>query len=330
MNYTAFSIKDCIRKTTSILRGIYVAKKHVAVLMGGFSSERLISLASGHACAAAFEKEKYHVSYVDVGRDIASVLTELRPDIAFNALHGPYGEDGTIQGLLEYLQIPYTHSGVLSSALAMNKGQAKIIAAAAGISVAPSCIMRCCDIRNKHPIAPPYVIKPLREGSSFGIVIVKPDQPIPLQSFLSSDWKYGDEVLIEHYIDGRDLTCAVIGNTALDVCEIVPKKGFQFYNYDSKYTPGGSKHICPAKISSNIYQNIQRMALMAHQAFGCRSISRSDFRYNDTGDEALVWLEINTQPGMMLTSLMPEIAKVSGYSFGDLVHWIVEDASCMR
>jgi len=307
-----------------------VAKKHIAVLMGGFSSERSVSLSSGRACAAAFKKEEYHVSHVDVGHDIASVLADLRPDVAFNALHGPYGEDGTIQGILEYLQIPYTHSGVLASALAMNKAQAKIIAAAAGVSVAPSCIIRRFDIGREHPIEPPYVVKPVREGSSFGVVIVKPDQLFPPQILVSSDWKYGDEVLVERYVSGRELTCAVMGNTVLDVCEIMPEQRFQFYDYNSKYTLGGSKHVCPAKISSNIYQNIKRMALIAHQALGCRGISRSDFRYDDMGDGALVWLEINTQPGMTSTSLMPEIAKVSGHSLPDLARWIVEDASCMR
>lgn len=307
-----------------------MGKKHIAVLMGGFSSERLVSLSSGRACADALENVGYRVSHVDVGRNIASVLADLKPDVAFNALHGPYGEDGTIQGILEYLQIPYTHSGVLASAIAMDKGQAKIIAAAAGVAVAPSRVMKRFDIGQHHPIEPPYVVKPVREGSSFGVVIVKPDQRFPPQVLVSPDWKYGDDVLVERYVGGRELTCAVMGDTVLDVCEIVPEKGFQFYDYDSKYAPGGSKHVCPAKISSNIYQNIQRMALTAHQALGCRGVSRSDFRYDEGGDGTLVWLEINTQPGMTSTSLVPDIAKVSGRSFGDLVRWMVEDASCMR
>lgn len=307
-----------------------MGKKHIAVLMGGFSSERPVSLSSGRACADALENVGYRVSHVDVRRDIASVLADLKPDVAFNALHGPYGEDGTIQGILEYLQIPYTHSGVLASALAMDKGQAKIIAAAAGVAVAPSRVMKRFDIGRQHPIEPPYVVKPVREGSSFGVVIVKPDQRFPPQILASPDWKYGDDVLVERYVGGRELTCAVMGDTVLDVCEIVPEKGFQFYDYDSKYAPGGSKHVCPAKISSNIYQNIQRMALTAHQALGCRGVSRSDFRYDDADDGTLVWLEINTQPGMTSTSLVPDIAKVSGRSFGDLVRWMVEDASCMR
>lgn len=307
-----------------------MARKHVAVLMGGFSSERPVSLSSGRACADELEREGYHVSCVDVDRNVASVLAELKPDVAFNALHGSYGEDGTIQGILEYLQIPYTHSGVLASALAMDKGQARIIAAAAGVSVAPSRVVKRFDIGREHPIEPPYVVKPVREGSSFGIVIVRQDKELPPPVFASSEWRYGDDVLVERYVAGRELTCAVMGDTVLDVCEIVPEKGFQFYDYDSKYAPGGSKHICPAKVSSNIYQNIQRMTLAAHRALGCRGVSRSDFRYDEEGDGTLVWLEVNTQPGMTSTSLMPDIARVSGRSFGDLVRWMVEDASCMR
>lgn len=302
--------------------------KHIAVLMGGLSSERPVSLSSGQACAQALEEQGYRVSRVDVGRDVASRLAELKPDIAFNALHGPYGEDGTIQGILEYLQIPYTHSGVCASALAMDKGLAKTIAAAAGVAVAPSRVMNRFDIVEKHPLPPPYVVKPVREGSSFGVVIVREGQEVP-PSVTSPEWKYGDEVLVEKYVAGRELTCAVMGGQVLDVCEIVPEQSFQFYDYDSKYKPGGSKHVCPAKISSNIYQNIQRMSLQAHQALGCRGVSRSDFRYDEQRNE-LVWLEVNTQPGMTPTSLVPDIAKISGCSFGDLVRWMVEDASCMR
>lgn len=307
-----------------------MGKKHVAVLMGGFSSERCVSLSSGLACAEALEKHGYRVTCVDVERNIAPVLKELEPDVAFNALHGPYGEDGTIQGILEYLQIPYTHSGVLASALAMDKAQAKIIAAAAGVPVAPSRVIKRADLGREHPLPPPYVVKPVREGSSFGVVIVHEDQAYPPQDLFASDWKYGNDLLVERYIGGRELTCAVIGDEVLDVCEIVPEKDSKFYDYDAKYAPGGSKHVCPAEISSNIYQNIQRMTLAAHRALGCRGVSRSDFRYDEGGDGALVWLEINTQPGMTSTSLVPDIAKVSGRSFGDLVWWMVEDASCMR
>ncbi len=308
-----------------------MASKHVAVLLGGFSSERPVSLSSGNACADALEQVGYDVSRVDVTRDVGAVLSELRPDVAFNALHGPFGEDGTIQGILEYLAIPYTHSGVLASALAMNKEQAKRVAKAAGIPVAESKVLNRMSIRNEHPMKPPYVVKPVNEGSSFGVVIVKEDQSHPPQVITSSDWRYGDTVMVERYIHGRELTCAVMGDVALGVCEIVPT-GHAFYDYNSKYVAGGSKHEVPAKVSLNIYQKIQTLALKAHQAIGCRGISRSDFRYDDRHSEngELVWLEVNTQPGMTPTSLVPEIAADAGHSFGELLKWMVEDASCLR
>ncbi|MFH1796690.1 MAG: D-alanine--D-alanine ligase [Pseudomonadota bacterium] len=305
--------------------------KHVAVLMGGFSSERPVSLSSGNACADTLEKVGYRVTRVDVGRDIARVLADLAPDVAFNALHGPYGEDGTIQGILEYLQIPYTHSGVLASALAMHKEQAKRVAKSVGIPVAEARVMNRHAIGGKHPMKPPYVVKPVCEGSSFGVVIVKEDQSHPPQIIGSSEWRYGDTVMVERYIHGRELTCAVMGNVALGVCEIIPV-GHSFYDYDSKYVKGGSKHEIPAKISPNIYQKIQTLTLKAHQAIGCRGVSRSDFRYDDRHSEngELVWLEVNTQPGMTPTSLVPEIAQHAGHDFGELLSWMVEDASCSR
>jgi D-alanine-D-alanine ligase len=305
--------------------------KHVAVLMGGFSSERPVSLSSGNACADALEKEGYKVTRVDVGRDVGQVLSALAPDVAFNALHGPFGEDGTIQGILEYLAIPYTHSGVLASALAMNKEQAKRIARSIGIPCAESKVLNRMAIRREHPMKPPYVVKPVNEGSSFGVVIVKEDQSHPPQVIASSDWKYGDVVMVERFVHGRELTCAVMGDVALGVTEIIPV-GHSFYDYDSKYVAGGSKHECPAKVSPNIYQKIQTLSLKAHQAIGCRGVSRSDFRYDDRHSQngELVWLEINTQPGMTPTSLVPEIAAEAGHSFGDLLSWMVEDASCLR
>lgn len=308
-----------------------MTKKHVAVLMGGFSSERPVSISSGNACADALEAEGYRVTRVDVGRDVGAVLAELKPDVAFNALHGPYGEDGLIQGVLEYLEIPYTHSGVLASALAMNKEQAKRVARAAGIPVAESKVVNRFDIRGEHPMVPPYVVKPVAEGSSFGVVIVSEDQSHPPQIVSSLEWNYGEAVMVERYVHGRELTCAVMGDVALGVCEIIPT-GHAFYDYDSKYVPGGSKHETPAKISPNIYQKIQTLALKAHQAIGCRGVSRSDFRYDDRHSEngEIVWLEVNTQPGMTPTSLVPEIAAHAGHSFGDLLSWMVEDASCLR
>ena len=308
-----------------------MARKHVAVLMGGFSSERPVSLSSGNACADALEAQGYQVSRIDVGRDVSSVLAKVRPDVAFNALHGPFGEDGTIQGILEYLEIPYTHSGVLASALAMDKQLAKEVVKAVGVPVAESMVMSRFDIGSEHPVAAPYVVKPVNEGSSFGVVIVKEDQSNPPQVIGSSEWKYGDTVMVERYVYGRELTCAVMGDQALGVTEIVPL-GHAFYDYDSKYVAGGSKHECPAKVSPFIYQKIQTLALKAHQAIGCRGVSRSDFRFDDRHSEngELIWLEVNTQPGMTPTSLVPEIAAAAGYSFGELLSWMVEDASCLR
>jgi len=306
-------------------------KKHVAVLYGGLSSERPVSLSSGEACAAALEAEGYRVTRVDVGHDVATVLSQLKPDAAFNALHGPFGEDGTIQGVLEYLRIPYTHSGVLASALAMHKELAKKIARSAGIPVAESRVMSRFEIGSSHPMKPPYVVKPVAEGSSFGVVIVKEDQHHPPQVIGSSEWRYGDIVMVERYVPGRELTCAVMGDVALGVTEIIPV-GHSFYDYDSKYVAGGSKHECPAKVSPNIYQKVQTLALKAHQVIGCRGVTRSDFRYDDRFSEngELIWLEINTQPGMTPTSLVPEIAAEAGHSFGELLSWMVEDASCSR
>ncbi|WP_432287919.1 D-alanine--D-alanine ligase [Aminobacter sp. BA135] len=305
--------------------------KHVAVLMGGFSSERPVSLSSGNACAEALEQVGFQVTRVDVDRDVGAALSALRPDVAFNALHGPFGEDGTIQGILEYLAIPYTHSGVLASALAMNKEQSKKVAKAAGIPIAESRVLDRFAIGNQHPMKPPYVVKPVSEGSSFGVVIVKEDQSHPPQVISSSEWRYGDTVMVERYVHGRELTCAVMGDVALGVCEIIPT-GHAFYDYDSKYVAGGSKHECPAKVSPNIYQKIQTLSLKAHQAIGCRGVSRSDFRYDDRHSEngEVVWLEVNTQPGMTPTSLVPEIAAQAGHSFGELLSWMVEDASCLR
>ncbi|WP_336279519.1 D-alanine--D-alanine ligase [Bartonella sp. CB175] len=302
---------------------------HIAVLMGGFSSERSVSLSSGIACADVLEAHGYRVSRVDVDSRIASVLEKLQPDIAFNALHGPFGEDGRIQGVLEYLKIPYTHSGVMASALAMDKGRAKIVVASVGVSVAQSCVMSRFSVGQSHPMDPPYVIKPVCEGSSFGVVIVQRHELSPPRNIVADEWNYSDEVIVEKYIPGRELTCAVLGNEVLDVCEILPEQHFRFYDYESKYKSGGSVHICPAQLSSNIYQKVQEMSLAAHQAIGCRGVSRSDFRFDEEAEE-LVWLEINTQPGMTSTSLLPDIAKASGRTYSDIVQWMVEDASCMR
>ncbi|NVK33754.1 MAG: D-alanine--D-alanine ligase [Rhodobacteraceae bacterium] len=305
--------------------------KHVAVLMGGWVHERPVSLSSGDECAKALEAAGYKVTRVDVDRNIASVLSDLKPDVAFNALHGPFGEDGCIQGILEFLEIPYTHSGVLGSSLAMNKVKAKSVLSATGIPVTEHLIVNRFEIGREHPMKPPYVIKPINEGSSFGVLIVREDQPYPPQELTSEDWQYPDVLMCEKYIPGRELTCAVIGERALGIIDILPT-GPGFYDYDAKYKKGGSKHILPAKISPFVYQKIQTLALEAHQALGCRGVSRADFRFNEQEDGTgeLICLEVNTQPGMTPTSLVPEIAAHEGISFQDLVSWMVEEASCCR
>jgi D-alanine-D-alanine ligase len=271
----------------------------------------------------------YEVTPVDVGRDIAEVLEKLRPDVAFNALHGPFGEDGAVQGLLEILDIPYTHSGVLASALAMNKEKAKSVAATAGIPVAEHKIVSRAEVAAAHVMPPPYVVKPIAEGSSFGVIIVREDQAHPPQSLAREEWAFGEHVMVERYIPGRELTCAVMGEEALGVIEIVPV-GHAFYDYDAKYVEGGSKHVLPAQIKPFVYQNIRSLSVEAHRAVGCRGVSRSDFRYDEGGTGELVWLEVNTQPGMTRTSLVPELAAHAGLSFPELVSWLVEDASCRR
>ncbi len=304
-------------------------KKHVAVLMGGWSAERPVSLNSGRECADNLEAAGYRVTRVDVQRDIADVLSKLKPDVVFNALHGPYGEDGAIQGLLEILDIPYTHSGVLASALAMNKEKAKSVAAAAGIPVAAHRIVSRFEAAREHALEPPYVVKPITEGSSFGVIIVLEDQAHPPQSLGRDDWAFGDHVMAERFVAGHELTCAVMGDEPLGVTEIVPL-GHGFYDYDAKYAEGGSKHLCPAPIKPFVYQNIRTLALEAHRAVGCRGVSRSDFRYDEAGSGEVIWLEVNTQPGMTRTSLVPELAAHAGLSFPELVAWMVEDASCRR
>lgn len=304
---------------------------HVAMLMGGFSSERPVSLSSGNACADALEAEGYRVTRVDVGRDVASVLRELSPDVAFNALHGPFGEDGTIQGVLEFLQIPYTHSGVLASALSMDKARAKTIARAAKIPLAESRLVDRREAGRAHVMSPPYVVKPVAEGSSFGVLIVREDHAHPPQELTGTDWRFGETVMVERYVHGRELTCAVMGDVALGVCEI-KSNDHAFYDYDSKYSPGGSTHIVPAELPKAVAAKVQEYSLAAHRAMGCRGVTRSDFRYDDRfGEEGeLVWLEINTQPGMTPTSLVPDIARAAGHSFGELLAWMVKDASCER
>ena len=302
--------------------------KHVAVLMGGWSAEREVSLRSGKACADALSRLGYRVTPIDAGRDIAAVLTALKPDVALNVLHGRPGEDGTLQGVLEVLGIPYSHSGVLASAVAMHKGYAKAIFRAAGIPVAEDLIVSRIEAAERHLMAPPYVIKPMAEGSSVGVFIVTEEHPHPPQELYRDDWAFGEQILIERYIPGKELTCAVLGDRALDVIDIVPTT--QFYDYEAKYAAGGSRHVLPAQILLNVYQEVRRLSLAAHNALGCRGVSRADFRYDDRGTGELVCLEINTQPGMTETSLVPELAAYAGITFDELVRWMVEDASTNR
>jgi D-alanine-D-alanine ligase len=302
--------------------------KHVAVLMGGWSAEREVSLRSGKACADALARLGYAVTAIDAGRDVAAALAKAGPDVALNVLHGRPGEDGTLQGVLEILGIPYSHSGVLASAVAMHKGYAKAIFRAADIPVADDVVASRFQAAARHLMPPPYVIKPMAEGSSVGVFIVTEDHPNPPQELYRDDWAFGEQVLIERYIPGKELTCAVIGDRALDVIDIVPAT--RFYDYEAKYAAGGSRHVLPAQILPNVYQEVRRLTLAAHNALGCRGVSRADFRYDDRGTGKLVCLEINTQPGMTETSLVPELAAYAGITFDELVKWMVEDASTNR
>lgn len=306
-------------------------RNHVAVLKGGLSAEREVSLNSGAAVGEALLQQGYTVTEIDVDRDLASRLQHLKPDVCFNALHGKFGEDGCVQGVLELLGIPYTHSGVLSSALAMHKERAKDIMKLSGVPVADATLVTRAEALERHVMAPPYVVKPVTEGSSVGVVIVPPGADRPPNS-IAAGGELDQIVMVERYVAGRELTCAVIGNFVTDIIEIVPLRGLAFYDYEAKYAPGGSKHELPAKLLPDVYQTLRSLTLRAHQALGCRGVSRADFRYDDTagGTGELICLEVNTQPGMTGTSLVPELAGYAGWSFGDLVRWMVEDASCNR
>lgn len=302
--------------------------KRIAVLMGGWSSERPVSLVSGRECAKAIRDLGAEAIEIDVNRDIASQLKACNPDLAFNALHGQWGEDGRIQSVLEILEIPYTHSGVLASALAMDKTKAKMVFAAAGLDVAKGKLMSRFDAAIDHPMSAPYVVKPNADGSSFGVFIVREGENRPPQKLLDSDWSCGDEVLVEEFIAGRELTVAVMGDKALGVTEI--KTGHEFYDYEAKYAAGGSTHVLnPPDLPVEIAQRAMKEAVVAHNIIGCRGVTRTDFRF-DPKTNRLVVLEINTQPGMTPTSLAPEQAANNGISFKDFVNWMLEDASCLR
>jgi D-alanine-D-alanine ligase len=304
-----------------------LADRHVAVLLGGPSSEREVSLVSGRECADALERLGAKVTRIDAGRDIAEVLARVKPDVVFNALHGAWGEDGCVQGVLETLRIPYTHSGVLASALAMDKAKAKAVLAAAGVAVPGGGLFDRLEVAARHVIEPPYVVKPNSEGSSVGVFLVFEGANSPPQAVAADSWTFGEQVMVEPYVAGKELAVAVLGDKALTVTEIVPTAGF--YDYEAKYGEGGSRHVVPAPIPPAIAEKAMRLAERAHAALGCRGLTRSDFRYDDVKD-VLVLLEVNTQPGMTPTSLAPEQAAHQGMGFDDLVRWIVEDASCPR
>ena len=301
--------------------------RHVAVLFGGPSSEREVSLVSGRECADALERQGAKVTRVDAGRDLAEVLARLKPDVVFNILHGSWGEDGCVQGILETLQIPYTHSGVLASALAMDKAKAKAVMRAAGVDVPGGGLFNRFDVARDHVMEPPYIVKPNAEGSSVGVYRVFEGANTPPQEVVSPDWRFGEEVMVEPYVAGKELAVAVLGDRALTVTEIVSTTGW--YDYEAKYGEGGSSHVMPAQMPQHAFEAALRQAERAHAALGCRGLTRSDFRYDDLKD-VLVLLEVNTQPGMTPTSLAPEQAAHVGLGFDDLVRWIVEDASCPR
>ena len=304
-------------------------KPHVAVLMGGWSAEREVSLSSGRECAKALEGEGFRVTPVDVGHDLAARLVEIAPDVCFNALHGRWGEDGCVQGLLEVMEIPYTHSGVLASSVAMNKEWTKQIVSRVGVPVAAGVLVTPEAALADHALPPPYVAKPVAEGSSVGVVIVRQGANRPPEAIRTVPVTREGHIMIEKFIAGRELTCGVVGDTVTDIIDIVAADHLEFYDYEAKYAPGGSKHILPARIPDAIRHAIQAHTKAAHQALGCRGVSRSDFRWDEaTGD--LAFLEINTQPGMTPTSLVPELAQHMGLSFGALVAWLVEDASIAR
>jgi D-alanine-D-alanine ligase len=296
---------------------------HVAVLLGGLSSEREVSLVSGRECADALERLGARVSRVDAGRDLAQVLSRLKPDVCFNALHGEWGEDGCVQGVLETLNLRYTHSGVLASALAMDKAKSKAVLAAAGVTVPAGGLFNRFEAARDHVMAPPYVVKPNAEGSSVGVFLVFEGANSPPQDIVAPSWTFGEEVMIEPYIRGKELACGVMDGKGMTVTEIIPRTGF--YDYEAKYGDGGSKHVVPADLPPHVFENALRMSEMAHAALGCRGVTRSDLRYDDIND-ILVLLEVNTQPGMTPTSLIPEQAAKQGVDFDRLVQWITEDA----
>ena len=299
----------------------------VAVIAGGWSSEREVSLSSGKGMANAAREAGYDVVWIDAGRNLADQLSEAKADVALNALHGPWGEDGCVQGLFEVMGLPYSHSGVLASALAMDKDKSRAVYAQHGIDIANGGVYPVTELAADHKLKPPYVIKPVAEGSSFGVFIVREGANRPPKELTDGTWTFGEAALIEEFIPGRELCVSVMGDRALAITEITTLR--DFYDYSAKYEAGGSRHVIPADLPSDIAERALEASLKAHQALGCRGVSRTDFRFDEkTG--RLVILETNTQPGMTPTSLVPEQAAHVGVSYVELVRWMIEDASCPR
>ncbi|HEX4738446.1 MAG TPA: D-alanine--D-alanine ligase [Allosphingosinicella sp.] len=304
-----------------------VDKLHVAVLMGGWSAEREVSLMSGGGVADALESLGHRVTRIDMGSDVAQRLVETAPDVVFNALHGTPGEDGSVQGLMDLMGLRYTHSGLETSVIAIDKELTKMVLVPHGIRMPAGEIVASESLYERDPIARPYVVKPVNEGSSVGVAIVTQggNYGDPIGRETEGPWKHFERLLAEPFIKGRELTVAVLGEEALAVTELQPKSGF--YDYDAKYTDGMTLHVCPAKIPADIAEAAMAMALKAHKLLGCRGCSRADFRWDDEkGEAGLHLLEVNTQPGMTPLSLVPEQAKYRGMSYAELVQRIVEEA----
>ena len=321
-------MRDELIGSSFIESSFIILMKHICVLKGGWSAEREVSLNSGAACAKALRECGYQVTELDMARDVAQRLAEIKPDVVFNALHGNYGEDGCVQGLLELMGIPYTHSGVLASAVAMDKPMAKRIFAAAGLQCPQGVTLTMGELlKGGDPLPRPFVVKPASEGSSVGVYIVTQEDNRPLNVVLEKDAAdLGRNFLVEQYIPGRELTVAVLDDKPLGVTELRPHSGF--YDYENKYTDGKTEHLCPASLPADKAQEVMQMALVAHRALGCRGLSRADFRYDDTQSNKgkFYLLEVNTQPGMTALSLSPEQAAYAGISFGQLVQMLVKSA----
>ncbi|WP_215751245.1 MULTISPECIES: D-alanine--D-alanine ligase [unclassified Gluconobacter] len=298
----------------------------VAVLYGGTSSERPVSLVSGNAAISALREKGHEVTPVDVGADIAVTIQALRaaaPDVVFNALHGPKGEDGAIQGVLEWMGLPYTHSGIRASAVAMDKGATRMLLAAAGLPIAEGRVITPEELAEADPLPVPYVVKPVAEGSSVGVEIIRQGDNRRVE--IAKNWRFGKEALVETFVPGRELTAGVMGDRALAVTDILPAETAAFYDFEAKYKAGGSRHVVPAELPESVTERALDYALRAHQILGCSGASRTDFRYDDETDTLIV-LEVNTQPGMTPTSLLPEQAAYCGISYPDLCDWLVQEA----